>query len=253
VTFGDEETRALLGEVNEAYRTQPTDLLLTALLQAVEGWTGQSALLVDVQTDGREKGDDDVDLARTAGWFATRYPVRLDLEQAPGPGEALTTIKEQLRQVPNRGPGYGLLHYLKGDEAIVGQLKALPAAEVAFRYLGEVGARLPKAGPLAPAAESPGPPQGRSGKRAHLLEVECRVAGGQLQATFTYNADVHERATVENLAEDFAEALQALIAHCQSPDAGGFTASDFPGAQLDQAALSQFLSQISPANEGDEP
>ena len=91
-----------------------------------------------------------------------------------------------------------------------------------------------------------------TGKRSHLLDVCCHIAGGQLQAEFTYSANVHERATIENLAEDFAEALQALIAHCQSPDAGGFTASDFPAAQLSQAALSQFLSQISPADEGDE-
>jgi amino acid adenylation domain-containing protein/non-ribosomal peptide synthase protein (TIGR01720 family) len=252
VTFGEEETKALLDEVNEAYRTETSDLLLTALLQAMEGWTGQSALLVDLETEGREEGDD-VDLGRTVGWFATRYPVRLDVGQAPGPGQALTTIKEQLRQVPKGSLGYGLLRYLNGDEAVVGQLRALPAAEIAFRFLGAVKEQLPKVGPLAPASEWPGTTQSQRGKRAHLLEVCCRIAGGQLHAEFTYSANVHDRATIENLAEDFAESLQALIAHCQSPEAGGFTASDFPGAQLSQAALSQFLSQISAGGEEDEP
>jgi non-ribosomal peptide synthase protein (TIGR01720 family) len=85
-----------------------------------------------------------------------------------------------------------------------------------------------------------------------VLEISCRVAGEQLLAEFTYSANVHDRTTIENLAEDFADALQALIAHCQSSEAGGFTASDFPAAQLSQTALSQFLSQISSADEGNE-
>ena len=46
------------------------------------------------------------------------------------------------------------------------------------------------------------------------------------------------------LAEDYVEALSGIIAHCQSPDAGGYTPSDFPGAKLVQKDLDKFLSKL---------
>jgi hypothetical protein len=33
--------------------------------------------------------------------------------------------------------------------------------------------------------------------------------------------------------------LEALIAHCQSPEAGGYTASDFPLARLGEQTLNK--------------
>ena len=52
-------------------------------------------------------------------------------------------IKEQLRAVPNRGVGYGLLRYVRGDEAVAAALRALPQAEVCFNYLGQLDQALP--------------------------------------------------------------------------------------------------------------
>jgi hypothetical protein len=46
------------------------------------------------------------------------------------------------------------------------------------------------------------------------------------------------------LAEGFRQALQGLIAHCQSPGAGGFTPSDFAGARLDQQKLDRFVATL---------
>jgi non-ribosomal peptide synthase protein (TIGR01720 family) len=49
---------------------------------------------------------------------------------------------------------------------------------------------------------------------------------------------------VERLAAGFLEALRALIAHCQSPTAGGYTPSDFPDVELSQEQLDQILAEI---------
>jgi non-ribosomal peptide synthase protein (TIGR01720 family) len=49
---------------------------------------------------------------------------------------------------------------------------------------------------------------------------------------------------VERLAQGFLEALEALIVHCQSPEAGGFTLSDFPLAQLDQDELDKAFEEV---------
>ena len=83
-------------------------------------------VLLDLEGHGREEVFADVDLSRTVGWFTSLYPVRLDaggldLEEAlaggPALGRAVKTIKEQLRAVPDKGLGYGLLRYLNCETA----------------------------------------------------------------------------------------------------------------------------------------
>jgi non-ribosomal peptide synthase protein (TIGR01720 family) len=67
---------------------------------------------------------------------------------------------------------------------------------------------------------------------------------GQLHLAWTYSQHIHRRATVERLSQGFLEALEALIGHCQSPEAGGFTLSDFPLAQLDQQELDKAFEEV---------
>ena len=126
ISLPREETRLLLHEVPKAYRTQINDVLLTALAQAFTSWTGQQALLIDMEGHGREPVFDDVDLSRTVGWFTSVYPVLIDLGGTKGVGEALRSVKEQLRRIPARGLGYGVLRYLCDDSDIAAQLRALP-------------------------------------------------------------------------------------------------------------------------------
>ncbi|NEQ28112.1 MAG: hypothetical protein F6K28_55815 [Microcoleus sp. SIO2G3] len=74
-------------------------------------------------------------------------------------------------------------------------------------------------------------------KRTHLLEINSGISQGCLQINWTYSNKLHRQTTVELLAQWFIEAVRSLIAHCQSPDAGGFTPSDF--AQFEQSQWSQ--------------
>jgi len=246
VLLSEEETQALLQEVPEVYHTQINDVLLTALAQAFANWNGAGALLVDLEGHGREEELAEADLTRTVGWFTTIFPVRLTIDPWAGPGETLKAVKEQLRTVPKGGIGYGLLRYLSGDEGVVKALNALPRAEVSFNYLGQLDRVLPHDGPLARAPESPGPVQGSEGLRPHLLAVVASVAKGRLRLHWTYSANVHRQETVEMLAQGLQESLQSVIAHCRTPEAGGFTPSDFPEADLSQDDLDKLLRKINP-------
>ncbi|MGH8488689.1 MAG: amino acid adenylation domain-containing protein, partial [Gammaproteobacteria bacterium] len=243
VALSVEQTRALLYEVPSVYRTQINDVLLTALMQSFGRWTGQPALLVDLEGHGREALFEEVDLTRTVGWFTTLFPVRLELE-SEAPGEALKSVKEQLRAIPKGGIGYGVLRYLCPDPEVRAVLHELPHAEVSFNYLGQWDAMLSGAALFKPAAESSGTPHSPWAQRPHLLEVSGFVAGGRLHLKWTYSTHIHKRATVERLARGCLEALEALIAHCQSPEAGGFTASDFPDAELSQGELEELMAEF---------
>ncbi|MBD1938351.1 non-ribosomal peptide synthetase [Microcoleus sp. FACHB-68] len=231
VTLSVEETRSLLQEVSAAYRTQINDVLLTALLQAFEEWTGEQTLLVDLEGHGREDIFEDVNLSHTVGWFTSLFPVWLYLE-ATHPGEALKAVKEQLRGIPNHGIGYGILRYLTGE--IADTLLSLPQAEVSFNYLGQFDQVLPTSSLFALSSTSPGITCSPRGNRHYLLEINGFVVGEKLQIDWTYSQEVHQQSTIENLAQGFVAKLQTLIAHCQSPDAGGYTPSDFAEFQWSQ-------------------
>jgi non-ribosomal peptide synthase protein (TIGR01720 family) len=231
-----EQTWALLQEVPAVYHTQINDVLLTALVQSFRRWTGAGSLLLDLEGHGREELFAEVDLARTVGWFTTLFPVCLELG-AEEPGEALKAVKEQLLRIPNKGIGYGVLRYLHPDPEVRAVLQALPPPEISFNYLGQLDQTLSESSLFRPARESSGLPHSPLGRRPHLLEVNGWVAEGQLHLEWGYSQRVHRRATVERLAQGFLEALETLIGHCQSPEAGGYTLSDFPLAQLDQDEL----------------
>src|SRR5258705_2581520 len=106
------DTQALLQEVPGVYHTQINDVLLTALVEAMAAWTGRRTLLVALEGHGREELLADVDVSRTVGWFTSLFPVLLDLDTARDPESALKSVKEQLRAIPRRGIGYGILRHL---------------------------------------------------------------------------------------------------------------------------------------------
>lgn len=239
------ETQALLKEVPKAYNTQINDVLLTALVQAFAEWTGERSLWVDVEGHGREDIFEDLDLSRTVGWFTSVFPVCLHLGVASDPGEALKTIKEQLRSIPNHGIGYGILRYLSNDPALIALLKSLPQPEVLFNYLGQFdSANATASSVFALAPDSCGLARSPKGRRSYRLEINGWVWGGQLQLNWSYSNQVHRSATIADLAQRYQDALRTLIAHCQAPGAGAFTPSDFPLAQLSQAELEAALGMV---------
>ena len=185
-----------------------------------------------------------MDLSRTVGWFTTHFPVLLDLERPSRPGEALKSVKEQLCRIPNRGIGYGLLRYLRGDTTVAGRLRTLPQPEVSFNYLGQFDQVLPASSPFAWAKESSGPDRSLRGRRHRLLAVTGCIIGGRLQLDWTYSENLHRWATIERLAQSFLEALRALITHCRFPEAEGYTPSDFPEADLSQKELDELIAEL---------
>jgi len=240
------ETRQLLQDAGRAYRTRTEELLLAALARAFAAWTGEPRLLLDLEGHGREVpagvgGEDAADLSRTVGWLTAIYPVLLDLRgPGEGLGETILAVKEQLRAVPGRGVGYGLLRYLAPLREVRESLAAQPAPQIVFNYLGQLdgataGTR------FAAAPEGSGPARGVRQRRRYALEVQAAVSGERLWVSFTYSTALHRAATVERLAAGFVDELRRLLAHCGLPDSWGVSPSDFPLTALDQAALARLV------------
>jgi len=170
--------------------------------------------------------------------------VFLEIENHAAPGEALQAVKEQLRLIPNRGIGYGLLRYLSEQSEIIQQLQLLPQPEVSFNYLGQIDGSFSPTSMFGLAEESTGSPYSLEDNRAYLLEIDGLIADGQLQMVWKYSAQMYKRSTINSLAQSFAEKLRSLIIHCQSSEAGGYTPSDFPLVNLSQEELDAALGKV---------
>ncbi len=243
VALSEQETQALLIEVPKAYHTQINEVLLTALVLTFAHWTGSATLLVHLEGHGREDLFDRLDLSRTVGWFTAMAPVVLFLSDNQGPGEALKHIKELLRRIPQNGIGFGLLRFLSQELTIREQLAALPLPEVSFNYGGR-SVSIGDEGLFAPATESIGATYSKRGRRPHVLDIYSRISEGQLYIGWTYSENLHYRTTIEAIARHYLDALQALIQHCQSPEAGGYTPADFPDVELSQDELDAIVAKL---------
>lgn len=239
VALDSADTQALLQSVPAAYNTQINDALLTALAQMLLQSAGEAtgSVRVEVEAHGREHIVPQSDLSRTIGWFTTTYPVRLTLSEINSTA-ALKSVKEQLRQIPKRGIGYGLLRYL-GDEATRAQL-AQSSPEILFNYLGQQGATRP---PLVREDIHLGCLRHPQNARGYPLEINAWVADSQLQVNWAYDTGAYRSETIGDLAHCYIRNLKTLIADCTN-NSGGFTPSDFPDADLDQSELDSFIGQL---------
>jgi non-ribosomal peptide synthase protein (TIGR01720 family) len=244
VELGEAATGVLVQHVPGVYHTQIGDVLITALAQALAEWTGSGRVVVDAEGHGREALFDDVDLSRTVGWFTSVYPLWVDVPGGDDPGAALRSVKEQLRRIPERGVGYGLLRYLHPDPAVRNRVGAGPHPQVSFNYLGHVAG--PDAQPTlwGPAPEATGPSRAPAQQRRYLLEINAAVTNSSLQLHWTYSRHRHHHNTIHTLAHRYLHHLHTLITHCQHPTAGGYTPSDFPLARVDQEGLDRLLARL---------
>ncbi|MCG6573325.1 amino acid adenylation domain-containing protein [Pseudomonas sp. AF32] len=230
------QTQRLLQQAPAAYRTQVNDLLLTALARVIGRWTAEASTLIQLEGHGREALFDDLDLSRSVGWFTSLFPVRLT--PAASAADSIKAIKEQLRAIPDKGLGFGVLRYL-GDEQTRRTLAALPVPRITFNYLGQFdnGFADDTDGLFVPASESSGRAQSPLAPLDNWLTLNGSVYAGELSIDWTFSAQMFDEATVQALASDYGHELQALIEHCCQAQHQGFTPSDVPLAGLTQAQL----------------
>ena len=207
VDLSEPETALLLGGALAAYGNRVEEILLAAAARAL----GVPRLVAEVE--GLRPEVEGMEAGRTVGCLAA--PVRLEIESRSGPGEALKEIKERLRRALRHGDGTA----------------GMP--DVRLRWSAPLATPVPW---HAERAVQPVP-------TACSLRVDCRIEGGCLRTEWA-SGGVHRQEDLERLAGQFAATLGTLVQHCLSPQAGGFTPSDFPASGLDQADLDQLLAEL---------
>ncbi|RFU83862.1 non-ribosomal peptide synthetase, partial [Streptomyces triticagri] len=252
-------TAPLLSEVPAAFHAEVNDVLLTGFALAVADWRRRhrharfSGTLIELEGHGREQLADDLDLSRTVGWFTSAFPVRLDVGDldwdelwAGGPalGAALKAVKEQLRQLPDKGVGFGLLRYLNPHAARV--LSRHPRPQIGFNYMGRFDTRElalwePAGGDgVVGTGAHPGMPL------PHLLDVtpatEDRPDGPHLIANWTWAGDAVSEEDAADVADTWFRALGVLATH--GARLGGLTPYDLPLVSVGQDEIDTYGAEL---------
>jgi non-ribosomal peptide synthase protein (TIGR01720 family) len=212
----EEQTERLLREVNGVYHTEINDILLSALSLGWKEVYGRRKLRVMLEGHGRQGGPG-LNVNRTVGWFTTVYPVELDGGEGAEVGRLIRDIKEQLRAVPDKGIGYGLLRYLyRGGEG----LTAGPAA-IVFNYLGQLDQDAHGNG-FAIAPESPGRTSDPRERIRYPIAITARISNGRYSMTFETDWSKVPPQIARQLCQTVQQGLENILT--LSPGAGHPTA-----------------------------
>jgi non-ribosomal peptide synthase protein (TIGR01720 family) len=238
--LSEQLTTALLSDVPKAYRTQITDVLVTALALAVTDSAENNTISINLETHGREAITAEIDLTRTIGRFATPFPLRLTCEKKANLGDMLKTVKEQLRQIPGGGLGYGLLRETRPNSEAINPLQTLPQPQITLQHRGNFDQLLPATSIFTLVPDRPKTQQ----TMQSALTLTTSIHRKQLHMEWVYCPSAYQSTAIDQLAQRFIAALKEIITHCQSPTSGGYTPSDFPESGLDQDELNALLAEI---------
>ncbi|MDN3356432.1 non-ribosomal peptide synthetase [Actinomadura sp. DC4] len=242
--LSEDETTALLQDVPKAFHTQINDALLAAVGASVHTWTGDDAVCVSLEGHGREDLFADVDTSRTVGWFTSLFPLTLHGMAQADPVIRLKDVGEQLRGIPRRGIGYGILRHL-GDPA-VRQALDHGSPEINFNYLGQFTPDVTGLGRYAGADEPRGRSIGPAGMRRNVLDILAAVEHGRLSIEFSYSTALHDARTVERVAENVMSNLRSLLGLAAEQNEGiGAGPTHLPLAELNEDEMAAIMRRFS--------
>ncbi|PGV75242.1 non-ribosomal peptide synthetase [Bacillus cereus] len=222
IEIDKEETEKLIKQSNRAYHTEINDLLLTALGEAVHNWSGMTKILVNLEGHGREDILKGVDVTRTVGWFTSQFPVLLTVESKTGIADRIKTIKECIREIPNKGIGYGILRYLSKNKR---ETSNYLNPEISFNYFGQMDQDFEN-NAFRMSSYCTGKTMDEKTKRLYKLNIHGVVQNEKLIFEIDYSKANYQRDTIEKLGEYFKKSLKAIIQHCVCKKESEITPSD---------------------------
>ena len=243
ISLSESETFSLLHEVNSAYQTRINDILLTALIKAFAEWSGEKAVLIDLEGHGRESIIEDADISRTVGWFTTLYPVLLNLSGRQSLDEEIKAVKKQLAAIPRNGIDYGIVKYLAPESEAGKKIAAMPQPRIAFNYLGQFSQSVQDIR-FQVAEEYPGSERDPGAPRSYQLFVSGKIMDEKLQMSFIFSENLNKRETIEAFADDYRKHLSAIIEHCRKAKDDIRFSSDIGQYIMDDDELEDLLVEL---------
>lgn len=232
IEFDQETTLSLMRRQTEATEVWIQQALLASLARALGEWSARAEVRIELEGHGRRDISPEIDVTRTVGWFTALHPLRLRTSPGDWPGRTLAQIREQLRDVPQQGIGYGLLRYRSSDAGVRGRLTDAGDADVCFNYMGRFNHFWSEAA-LFRSLKGTGVWQSGDAQRAYVLQVDALIADGRLHIECEYSANLHRCESIQSLTDYFKRFLLELS------EIDFDAAQDYDSRRFDLAALDQ--------------
>ena len=249
-----ELTNILLYELPRTHKARIQEVLLSVLLDVVTKWTETSEIAITLETHGRDSDfTNNLDISDTVGWFTSLFPCKLT-KNSDDLLDNLSSVKTQLRNLPNNGFSYLLLSQKTATKEI---LPPIPQG-ILFNYLGQFDETLDSESPFTPALEDAGISRHPENKHSFQLEITAFIAKSKLHIRFGFSKALHREETIRRLSDNFSQQLQNVLALSRTQKYS-WTPGDFPLAALNESQLNIALATttdvediypLSPVQEG---
>lgn len=224
VEFGEASAQALLGNANQAFSTQPHELILAAAVTATARHFGRDMVSVEYEGHGRHELTPGQDLTRTVGWLTALTPLAIAAPSAERPELLVIDVKDRLRRLPGQGLGYGAVRERCDGVGVHPMLR--------FNYLGLATASTGDAGLFELAPEPTGPDVAPENHATAAIEMIVQVRDTGFAVTLQLDARHFDGELANRFAARLAEALQAMAQLCLAQEQPRLTPSDFAAAEL---------------------
>lgn len=238
------ETRALLESASTSHRADINEILISALTRAVAEWTGVSSVLIGIEGHGREPFEGSPDVSRTVGWFTSFFPVLMDLQDKDKTTGVINGVKGQLRKIPQKGLGFGLLKYLTSVPQLSDAIGRIPGPEIIFNYLGNDRSDPAESSDLFSVDALSRHSRSSDAPRAGVLECNTWISGNRLEIALSYSKNLHRRETADHLADSMVQFLTQASEEPAEGETEAIHPAEFPDADLDQEDLNRLLDRF---------
>jgi len=220
----------ILKNINFAYNTTTEDMLILALNMALYDTFGIEQSVIGLESHGRDESLD-VDLSRTVGWFTALYPLALAYKDRDLSME-IKKQKEALREIPNKGIGYGVLKYLAKEDLNFSK-------EILFNYLGQFEDT--KESIFNMSTIETGATLSDDFIVEFKLDISIIIINKSLHFSIAYDKDEYKKKTIQKFMDSYKESLSQIINHCLNQKNTELTPDDIDDDEFDIEALSGFL------------
>ncbi|MGB5927177.1 MAG: amino acid adenylation domain-containing protein [Cyclobacteriaceae bacterium] len=207
VSLSATETDTLLYQASRHWQAEVNEILISALAAALQETFDLQHVAIALEGHGREEVTDTINLTRTVGYFTSTYPVILSPDRY-NPETAIAHVKEQLRAIPVKGLGYGMLRYLTDSQPLE---KHVLQPAVCYNFFGQFDQETGNLS-LPFAEESSGPTQHPDEVRlGYDFYITALIENSKLTLRIEFSQKQYQPATVTRLAEEFISRLQRVL------------------------------------------
>lgn len=239
VKLDEYTTKTLLTSANKTFNTSTNDLLLAALGMSIHQFFGEEDPVIMVEGHGRDFSEGSLDVTRTIGWFTTVYPIVLPTTDHHDIANVIKHTKENLRNIPRKGVGYGVLKYLtdRNKEGIA--LDAEP--EIIFNYLGQFDGDFDHEEGFSYDSQNTGSNCDPAARMEFPLDISAFVFDGCITFAFDFDINTFPIELIREFSAKVKQVLEELVEYCERMEDSYVTPSDLTYQEFTVDDLENFF------------